>query len=166
MVRVAEISLTGDGDTLRFDIDLTMMEPTERRIIDSHLRAIGAVVKGAKPQGNPDPAPMWRRLVDAVDLSGVNLLPAVLYDLHWLAGVNDTEWGEVRDKQALARIVAICEQQIGSGKIDPDLADTYGCTAWGLLHALMIDDEPTPACWWNLGDAAAHWLAVLTGDAS
>ena len=116
------------------------------------------------PQGDPDPAPEWRRLVDEVDIGRYRDDPLgwVTYFIHLRAASPDS----ITAKRDLARIVAICEQQIGSGKIDPDLSDTYGCTAWGLIHALTIDDEPTPACWWSLGDAAAHWLATLTGEAS
>ena len=165
-----------DGDRLRIDIDLTMMEPTERRIIDSHLRAIGAVVKGAKPQGNPDPAPVpeWRRLVDGVDLSDVNPLPAVLYDLHWLAGANDTESGKVRDKQALARIIAICEREVGDGWITSLVDDIRSVGApdravVGLLHQSVHRSEMDGRLWFDwarVAQMAASWLAVLTGDAS
>ena len=172
--------MTETSGRVTLDIDTTMMEPTEVRIIESHLRAIQAVVDGAQPQGSPDPVPEWRRLVDEVDLSDVNPLSAVLYDLHWLAGRNatitETEAGERRDRESLARIVAVCEQQVGGGwRADPYRRNIpHPDTVENMLAVFVANfdrDEDRQhtvgkVAWKSLGWWAVSWLATLTGDAA
>ena len=168
-----------DGDRLRIDIDLTMMESTERRIIESHLRAIGAVVDGAKPQGDPDPAPVpeWRRLVDdqrsLVDRGfgrPYTPLQLAMFPMLRLAG------GDPDDDltEPLARIVAVCEREVGDGWIASLVDDIRSVGApdravVGLLHQSVHRSEMDGRLWFDwarVAQMAASWLAVLTGDAS
>lgn len=116
--------------------------------------------------------PRWRRLVDEQDLYPEPPLPAVLYDLSWLAGATDTESGKVRDRESLARIIAVCEREVGDGwQADPDFPrvrcsrnDGGPCSDVQCLIDALAKEEQSR--WMVLAGRAAAWLAKLTGEAA
>ena len=127
-------------------------------------------------QPEPEPVPEWRRLVDRqaddpLDRSPLGEVLACLTDIEGC-------WHEPTDQPGpetdslLARIVAVCEAQVGDGwRAEPRRsADTGLCTAWELLGVLAGNQDgytqPRDEDWRCLGDAAAAWLATLTGEAS
>ena len=117
------------------------------------------------------PKPRWRELVgQAAKVVTDNPLEGVLKHLSVIAynpSQEGLEWN-------LARIVAICEQEVGDGwEADPD---EWGDTVTmhdllGRLACLEYDDHAMRlgkvTDWQGLGHAAAAWLRSLTdGGAS
>lgn len=111
------------------------------------------------------PKPRWRELVgQAAKVVTDNPLEGVLKHLSVIAynpSPEGLEWG-------LARIVAICEQEVGDGwQADPD---EWGVTVTmhdllGRLACLGYDDHAMRlgkvTDWQGLGHAAAAWLREL-----
>lgn len=167
-----DLNISPDPDRIEVCIDTTLMEPTEVRIIESHLRAIQAVVDGAKPQGVEPPK--WRSRVEEwgsnPQRSFRTPLSCVLRLLSRID--NDTRIDHDPSVAApallddLARIVAVCEQEVGDGwradVIIPRPSTAYELARW------LTDDSPLPTehCWKSLGNAAAAWLAHLAGEAA
>jgi hypothetical protein len=85
-------------------------------------------------------------------------LAAVLWLLHRVSLLQGVDHSEVAD--ALARIVAVCEGQVGDGwKADPDGIVLERVVQW-LLDPLSRND------WKCVADRAAAWLRSLTDGAS
>lgn len=120
---------------------------------------------------DPEPVPEWRRLVDGLademtdeDDPGYRETPLqqVLGALSEIAG------GKNYLADLLARIVVVCEAQVGDGW----QADPSGWVATPNIHALMrnLTEDPREVAfpetnWRGLGNAAVAWLRSLTGDA-
>ena len=152
---------------IRLEIDTTMMEDTEIRIIESHIEAIRRVGSGAQPQGQPDPVPEWRQFVDAspawIKQAHRDDPRALAWTLENLAQVALEE--EV--PRTLARIVAICEAKVGDGwHAEPHRYDeATPLSAWGLLFAFRSgggEKRPTRSDWEALAEHAAAWLRDIT----
>lgn len=147
---------------INVQIDTTMMEDAEVRIIESHLDAIARVVEGAMPQGNPEPEPVpeWRAMVDGqarLHQGESNPLGHALLMLSDLTSYAHDD----RARTCLARIVAICEAKVGDGwQADPDLVthdDEVSCNIECLIYALGFTER-----WRVLGNRSAAWLRDLT----
>jgi len=101
------------------------------------------------------PRAKWREMVDlAVPyLTRVDPLVVVLESLANVA--NPRKVTEAN----LARIVAICEQEVGDGwRANPDRVPVGH---WGISWLLVTLSHEPPA-WHVLGDRAAAWLRSLT----
>lgn len=159
--------MTEYSKPIRLEIDTTMMEDTEIRIIESHVEAICRVVSGAQPQGQPepDPVPEWRRMVDDAkfDLAGSAFLAAPLPSV--LKSLANIASGVCEAEGNLIGIIAVCEQQVGDGWQARSENSPFQRSAWGLMRALAEDtwEQSTPAVedWEVLGNAAAAWLRDL-----
>ena len=102
------------------------------------------------------PKPKWREMVDGASrVVADNPLEHVLMRLSVIASdpsAEGLEWN-------LARIVALCEAQVGDGwKADPDRVPVGH---WGISWLLVTLSKEPPA-WHVLGDRAAAWLRSLT----
>lgn len=109
------------------------------------------------------PKPRWRELVgQAAKVVTDNPLEGVLKNLSVIAynpSPEGLEWN-------LARIVAICEQEVGDGwQADPD-STAYGGAeqdeydVFLLLYPLV--NLTGSFCWERVGDRSAAWLRSLT----
>ena len=107
------------------------------------------------------PNPKWRQMVNEARAALLDEfkqppLPTVLSDL---ADIADNE-NDPRD--SLARIIAVCEAQVGDGwQADPDdWPDSWDdpVDVWSLLDALCDTEDK----WQSIGDRAATWLRSLT----
>ena len=120
----------------------------------------------------PDPVPEWRRLVEEFDDNPQSAYETALSCVLSTMSVIDDELtvaDSVHDiGMSLARIVAVCEQQVGDGwRADP--VDFKRPSAWWLAREFAYGaagESPTEYDWRCLGNAAAGWLATLTGEAS
>ena len=115
---------------------------------------------------DPEPVPQWRVSVDSWAESGVmgeaeDPLAAVLWLLHRVSLLQGVDHSEVAD--ALARIVAVAEGQVGDGwKADPGRVP-HG--HWGIAWLLApLSHEPPD--WVVVADRAAAWLRSLLDSAS
>ena len=107
------------------------------------------------------PKPKWREAVDE-RVGWAAGTPSPLGST--LRELADLEYGKV-DSYAdpttvcLARIIAICEQEVGDGwQADPDRVPVGH---WGISWLLVPLSQEPPA-WHVLGDRAAAWLRSLT----
>lgn len=102
-----------------------------------------------------EPVPQWRALVDEIVLDrDMHPLAAVLYALHCLDVFP-------RARKSLARIVAVCEAQVGDGwQADPDKVPPGH---WGITWLLAPLSHESPA-WGTVADRAAAWLESLCTD--
>ena len=133
-----------------------------------------AVLTYINGEAEPALAPEWRRLVDdnkqpyrsesnplGLDRSESNPLGLVLLALSDLT----TTHSDARGLDDLARIVAVCEAQVGGGwQADPE-DDPYGCRdAWGLLIVFTANavGKAMESDWQDLANAAAAWLRFIT----
>ena len=118
-----------------------------------------------------DPEPQWRRLVDQqhqdlADLRADGRYEA-LSDVLECLSVHASAQSQPHDRAlALARVVAVCEQQVGDGwQADPDdWPNSWDdpVDVWSLLDALCDTEDK----WQSLGDRAATWLRDLTDGAA
>lgn len=131
-------------------------EPDFGQFAAGYLKALTEVRDIIDP-----PKPKWREDVDE-RLGWAAELPSPLGST--LRELADLEYGKV-DSYAdsttvcLARIVAICEREVGDGwQIDPDRVPVGH---WGISWLLVTLSKEPPA-WHVLGDRAAAWLRSLT----
>ena len=115
------------------------------------------------PRVTPDPVPEWRRLVDAMPpkpFAERHPLAEILERLAVLDEYSDTGVDETRLYQMnIARIVAVCEQQVGDGwQADPDVVPRGH---WGIAW-LLVPLSHEPPGWTMVGNRAAAWLRDLT----
>ena len=110
------------------------------------------------------PKPKWREMVDEADvpLGHGDPLSEVLFRLSEIAALKvPAKWWS-----HLARIIAICEAQVGDGwQADPDLGG-HRVTLANLMRRLAVYEETGRELlvdWQGLGHAAAAWLCSLTG---
>ena len=106
---------------------------------------------------DPEPVPQWRAVVDAARhfLTGEEPLVTVLRSLACVA-----DDSKVTD--ALARIVAVCEGQVGDGwKAYPGRVP-HG--HWGIAW-LLTPLSHEPPNWPVVADRSAAWLRSLTDGA-
>jgi hypothetical protein len=111
----------------------------------------------------PEPVPEWRRLVDAMPpkpFAERHPLAEILERLAVLDEYSDTGVDETRLYQMnIARIVAVCEQQVGDGwQADPDVVPRGH---WGIAW-LLVPLSHEPPGWTMVGNRAAAWLRDLT----
>ena len=99
------------------------------------------------------PRAKWRQEVD-------DWVAEVPYPLgSTLRELADLEYGAEPTTVRLARIVAICEQEVGDGwRANPDRVPVGH---WGISWLLVTLSHEPPA-WRVLGDRAAAWLRSLT----
>ena len=127
------------------------------------------------PRVTPDPVPEWSRLVDAMPpkpFTERHPLAEILERLAVLDEYSDTGVDETRLYQMnIARIVAVCEQQVGDGwQADPNHYQAgleltqfrLGVAFYGLDPAATWAREPGEYEWMRLGNSAAAWLRDLT----
>jgi hypothetical protein len=132
-----------------------------------HQEWVERLVDTATWQDTPE-VPQWRALVN--DRAGT---PALHSDplaraLVALASVQSNAESPDTVKMSLARIIAVCEAQVGDGwQADPDIPRVF-CTRNNggpctdvecLIGALAIHDEGTR--WMTLAGRAASWLRAL-----
>lgn len=132
-------------------------EPDFGQFAAGYLKALTEVRDIIDP-----PKPKWREAVDE-RLGWAAELPSPLGST--LRELADLEYGKV-DSYAdpttvcLARIVAVCEAQVGDGwQADPARVGPFECGTDDLLDALL-----SPVSWTTLGCRAAEWLVRLTED--
>ena len=111
----------------------------------------------------PEPVPEWRRMVDAMPpkpFAERHPLAEILERLAVLDEYSDTGVDETRLYQMnIARIVAVCEQQVGDGwQADPDVVPRGH---WGIAW-LLVPLSHEPPGWTMVGNRAAAWLRDLT----
>ena len=128
-------------------------EPDFGQFAAGYLKALTEVRDIIDP-----PRAKWRQEVDDWVAEVPSPLGSTLRELA------DLEYGKV-DSYAepttvrLARIVAICEQEVGDGwQADPDRVPVGH---WGISWLLVTLSHEPPA-WRVLGDRAAAWLRSLT----
>ena len=119
-----------------------------------HLKAVTEVRDIIDP-----PKPKWRQMVteeyDALlDEFKQPSLPTVL------AAITSISWDEDEGPQdGLARIVAVCEREVGDGwQADPERVHSG---FWGVAW-LLVPLSHEPPDWAVVGDRAAAWLRSLT----
>lgn len=129
--------------------------------IEERLYALERGWVTAPTLANPEPMPEWRALVGLelayeceVARSAEQALARVLWLLTQLVEGDDTS-----QQLALARIVAVCEAQVGDGwQADPsDWRRGAAHGLRGLIYALGFNEY-----WKPLGNRAAAWLRDLT----
>lgn len=99
------------------------------------------------------PKPKWRQEVDDWVAEVPSSLGSTLRELA------DLEYGDDPTTVCLARIIAICEAQVGDGwEADPDRVPEGH---WGISW-LLVPLSHEPPAWHVLGDRAAAWLRSLT----
>lgn len=111
------------------------------------------------------PKPKWRKLVDeaANDVGGLPLSQTLIH----LSNLADLDRGTPLEgpEWHLARIVAICEGQVGGGwQADPDMGG-HRVTLMSLLRRLAVYEETGRELlvdWQGLGHEASAWLRSLT----
>ena len=114
---------------------------------------------------DPAPVPKWRRMVDDESLGASTdqdtALKQVLVDLTSCIGGS---W--YRRVLSLARIVAVCEAQVGAGwQADPAGADaTEYEGGWMGVILYSLADWQGHILWSHVGDAAAAWLKELCDE--
>ena len=168
-IRAKEVP-EGEEEVNDLNINLYVSQP----VTDAEAERLAAVLNEAieyhglarvvKPQVEPTPeVPEWRRMVDEARTHWPHPLASVLSSLANIDGYSDYD-----DRPDLARIVAVCEQEVGDGwQADPDAGQSTG-SAWRLMSALADSSlrVPTESDWRCLGNAAAAWLAHLTGESA
>ena len=106
----------------------------------------------------PEPVPEWRRMVDAqarLHQGESNPLGHALLMLSDLTSYAHDD----RTRTCLARIVAVCEAQVGDGwQADPDVVPRGH---WGIAW-LLVPLSHEPPGWTMVGNRAAAWLRDLT----
>ena len=115
------------------------------------------------------PVPQWRALVTlaSADTTGTWPYESALADIldHLVTVTNSGGSGE-GCTDALARIVAVAEREVGDGwKADPDNWDRDWddhVDIWIMLDALGVTEQR----WMAVGDRAAAWLRDLMDGAS
>lgn len=116
------------------------------------------------PEPDPEPVPEWREWVTAQHDEVVGSRASALEDV--LMCLSEVERGASKN-YALARIIAVCEAQVGGGW----QADPSGWVATPALHALLrcVAGVPTgpgtawpETDWQGLANAASAWLRDLT----
>ena len=119
------------------------------------------------PEPDPEPVPEWREWVTAQHDEVVGSRASALEDV--LMCLSEVERGASKN-YALARIIAVCEAQVGGGW----QADPSGWVATPALHALLrrVAGAPTglgtawpETDWQGLANAASAWLRDLTDGA-
>lgn len=104
----------------------------------------------------PTPIPKWRQLVDEYSGYADDPLAAVLYNMYAI-------YLRPRRFDCLARIVAVCEQQVPGFTAEPYNSD--GFSPYRLVSAFgcSLDHmQPDDSDWKALGNVAASWLKHLT----
>ena len=131
-------------------------EPDFGQFAAGYLKALTEVRDIIDP-----PNPKWRQMVDE-RLGWAAELPSPLGST--LRELADLEYGKV-DSYAdpttvcLARIIAICEQEVGDGwQADPERVHPG---FWGVAW-LLVPLSHEPPDWAVVGDRAAAWLRSLT----
>ena len=105
--------------------------------------------------------PKWREMVEQNNTRAAMPLSAVLYGMYAIASGDYCYPGL---HHALARIVAVCEQQVPGWKAEPyesnDFSTFQLVSAFGSV--LRTPAEPALRDWQALGEEAASWLKHLT----
>lgn len=119
--------------------------------------------------------PEWRRPLEKWEQSGAigasgSTLAAVLWLLHHMAILTSTPVPDDESEELiedLARIVVVCEQEVGDGwQADPDSVKCVNqavCDVDCLLECLDQQRIEGEYRWRSLGQRAASWLRYLTG---
>lgn len=134
---------------------------------DGHAGPHTALIQWIDPEPEHAPLPEWRRLVDQAKPHGY---PTPQGEV--LAALCEAESnGGTFIEGCLARIVTVCEQQVGDGwQAEPRRYDeATPFSAWGLLRAFRSGggkDRPTRSDWEALAEHAAAWLRHLTEESS
>ena len=148
----------------------------EQEWIDAAKRWRDAWHKTLNPEPVPDPAPVpeWRRLVSDQQFRIPPDHPPLATVLHCLARIERGVAGDTHvldSRDYLARIVAVCEGQVGDGwQADPDSArlpaDVDVVTS--LLNRITMWPIGSPPIidWEDLGHGAAAWLRDLLKEQS
>lgn len=100
--------------------------------------------------------PKWRELVEKNNKATDDPLSAVLYNMYAIEreGLPDS----------LARIVAVCEQQVPGWKAKPYESNDFSTFQLVSAFGSVLRDPAEPALrdWQALGEEAASWLKHLT----
>ena len=105
------------------------------------------------------PKPKWRELVDSQHADMVSPDLALFNVLHCLRCLSLPEVSDEHTREMLARIVAVCEAQVGDGwQADPERVHPG---FWGLAW-LLVPLSHEPPDWTVVGHRSAAWLRSLT----
>ena len=108
---------------------------------------------------DPEPTPKWREMVEKQSTFAKSPLSAVLYNLYVIER-------DGRQVHSLARIVAVCEQQVQDWQAVPYPQGPH--SVYRLVSALgdgsSNKEQPQTYDWMALGNEAASWLKHLTED--
>ena len=119
----------------------------------------------------PAPVPEWRRLVDlAAGRMDDWMLPTPLGTVLDIFSYLEMYPRRTGDIIQLARLVAVCEAQVGDEwkANDPARNDGISHSVWRLMNFVQTpyagEHRPTDNAWRALANRAAAWLRDLTED--
>ena len=134
------------------DLDLLRrIDAIERMLCQGHPEGVMCAICEAR-YSVPEPAP--KPFAERHPLAEILERLAVL-DEYSDTGVDETRLYQMN----IARIVAVCEQQVGDGwQADPDVVPRGH---WGIAW-LLVPLSHEPPGWTMVGNRAAAWLRDLT----
>lgn len=152
----------------------------ENAVLRSRIQAVTSalsIVPDEVGLNIPKSLPEWRSRVEEWDNPVRTFKTPLACVLHLLSRIDndvrldhDPSAAPVALVDDIARVVAVCEQQVGDGWQADGIEDVERAnTVWYLGRELFFDSErdgALPDDWRCLGNAAAQWLRYLTKESS